>query len=78
MSDYKFVIPATAENIEVRLGCLGLDPAQRMFLDPPARARLNLFLRFGFTLVTTDEPPFSVRIASRRPNPNDLSLKLTE
>jgi hypothetical protein len=75
-TDYKYVVPATAENIEVRLGCLGLESTRRIFLDCEARVRLRLFLRYGFCLIVEDKPEgaMNIRIAAPRAQKN---LKLS-
>lgn len=76
-TEYKFVIPATAENIETRLGCMGMDADKRIFLDPPARARLNLFTRYGFILIVQDLDDNTLRLAIRLPRKDEPKLKLS-
>lgn len=76
-ADYKYVIPATPENIEVRLGSFGLGVDRRIFMEPQGRARLNLFLRFGFVLIVEDRPDV-LRIRIAAPRKSDPKLKLSE
>ena len=76
--DYKYVIPATVENIEIRLGCMGLDVNQRIFMDPETRARLNLFLRYGFGLIVQELDHNQLRIRVFPPRKNDPVIKLSE
>lgn len=75
---YKFVIPATPENIEVRLGCMGLDVNKRIFMDAPARARLNLFTRYGFLLIVQELEDDKLRIRIACPFKGGPKLKLSE
>lgn len=76
-TDYKTVIPATLENLEIRLGSIGLDVNQRIFMAPEIRARLNLFLRYGFLLIVQDLEDSNIRVsvALNKPGPK---LKLSE
>lgn len=76
--DYKFVIPATPENIEIRLGCMGLDVNKRIFMDPPTRARLNLFTRYGFLLIVQELDNNTLRIRIACPPKGEPKLKLSE
>lgn len=77
-TDYKYVIPATPENIEVRLGSIGMDANRRVFLDLPTRARLNLFIRYGFILIVEDLDHNQQRTRIALSNKWDRKLKLSE
>lgn len=72
------MIPATPENIEIRLGCMGLDVNTRIFMDPQTRARLNLFTRYGFILVVQELDHNQLRIRIAAPRKGEPKLKLSE
>lgn len=74
MSDYKYVIPATEENIEFRLEFVGIAAATRMLeLEMAERVALKLFLRYGFCLIT-DHSNGVRKITAARSIPKNLKL----
>lgn len=73
--DYKFVIPATNENVEFRLECVGVPASTRMLeLCVSERAALNLFLRYGYCLVVEHIQPGIRAIKAIKSIPKNLQL----
>ena len=73
--DYKFVIPATNENVEFRLECVGVPAFTRMIeLCVSERAALNLFLRYGFCLVVHNISPGIRSMKAIKSIPKNLQL----
>lgn len=73
--DYKFVIPATNENVEFRLECVGIPANTRMLeLVVYERAALNLFLRYGYCLVVEQIQPGIRSIKAIKSAPKNLQL----
>jgi hypothetical protein len=73
--DYKFVIPANNENVEVRLECIGIPSSTRMLeLFVYERAALNLFLRYGYCLVVEHIQPGIRSIKAIKSAPKNLQL----
>jgi hypothetical protein len=73
--DYKFVIPATEENVEFRLECIGIPASTRMLeLYLYERAALNLFVRYGYCLVVEQIQPGIRSIRAIKSPPKNLQL----